>query len=317
MMNKITELIKKAKTIAILPHTSEDADAVGSSYALKLALLGMGKDVECYFSGEPEEHIEFLGKNYKLLGDNTQAVDLAIAIDTADIERLGNRKAIFESAQNTALIDHHATNKGFADANFIDSKSPATGEIIYELLTRMDVKLTREIAVNLYAAISGDTGSFKYSNVRPRTLEITAELLKYDINHAEIARKMYDNEPLASVKFKGYLMQNIEGYCNGMLNIVAVDNKTFEKFGVLEKNSGDIVNIPRAVRGCEIAVSIRETAEKIKISFRSQGKFDVSLLAQKFGGGGHKMAAGASQTEKGLEEVKLEIIKVCEEVLNG
>ncbi len=317
-MNNIIDLIKEAETIAILGHDSEDADSVGSCYAAKLAFLTIGKTVECYFSDIPEIRLGFLGNNYILFDEgNVPEVDLCLCIDCADVARIGKRKAIFDTAKHTACIDHHQTNVGFAEENYIDSKAAAAGEIIFELIRKMRINLTAEMAENLYAAISADTGSFKYSNVRPRTMEIICELLKLSIDHARIARHLYDTEPLSVIKFKGEIMNNIEQYFGGKLNIVTATCELLSKYSVLEKDSGDIVNIARAVEGCEIAVSIRETDEKIKISFRSNGIYNVSEIAEHFGGGGHMMAAGASQSFKSVEDVKKEIIKVCEEVLNG
>lgn len=317
-MNNLVNIIKKANTIAILGHDSEDADSVGSCYAAKFALLGLGKDVECYFSDVPEKRLAFLGQNYVLFDEeNVPEVDLCICIDCADALRIGKRKAIFDAAKHTACIDHHKTNAGFAEINYIDSKAPAAGEIIYELLCEMGIKLTEKIAENLYAAISSDTGSFKYSNVRPRTMEIIGELLKIGIDHAWIARCLFDTEPLNVIKFKGEIINGIEQYLNGKLNVVTATKDLLLKYSLEEKDSGDIVNIARGVEGCEIAVSIRETDEKIKISFRSNGKYGVSAIAEHFGGGGHIMAAGASQTGKTIDEVKKEVIKVCEDVLNG
>lgn len=317
-MNSVIDLIKKADTIAILGHDSEDADSVGSCYATKLALIGMGKKAECYFSDVPEIRLEFLGKNFILYDENNiPKVDLCLCLDTADLTRIGKRKTIFEAAKMTACIDHHETNKGFANANYIDADAPAAGEIIYTLLCEMGAIITKEIARNLFAAISADTGSFKYSNVRPGTMEIVAELLKLDINHAEIARKLFDTEPLSVVKFKGEIMNNVEQYLGGKLNIVTASRELLSKYDVKEKDSGDIVNIARGVEGCEVAVSVREADDRIKISFRSNGKYSVSEIAARFGGGGHKMAAGASQKNKSISEVKEEVIKVCEEIING
>ncbi len=317
-MNSVIDLIKKADTIAILGHDSEDADAVGSCYAAKLAFLDMGKKAECYFSDIPEMRLDFLGKSFLLYDENSiPKVDLCLCLDTADLTRIGKRKAIFDLAKMTACIDHHQTNVGFADANYIDAKAPATGEIVYELLCKMGVLVTKEIARNLYAAISSDTGSFKYSNVRPKTMEIVSELLKLQINHAEIARNLFDKEPLSLIKFKGEIMNNIEQHLCGKLNVVIASKELFSKYDVKEKDSGDIVNIARGVDGCEVAVSVRETDEKIKISFRSNGKYNVAEIAARFGGGGHAMAAGASQRGKSLLEVKNEVIKVCEEFING
>ncbi len=317
-MNKVIELIKKANSVVILSHDSEDADAVGSSFATRLALLGMGKDVECIFSEIPESRIRFLGDDYSVFDENNiPEADLCLCLDCGDIKRIGKRKAIFDAAKTTACIDHHHTNVGFCDADFIDSKAPATGEILYNLFARMGIEITQDIARQLYAAISSDTGSFKYSNVRPETFTIAAELIKKDIDHAEIARKLFDTEDLKVVKFKGHLMNNLEQYFDGKLNIVLAPDSLITEYGIEEKDTGDIVNIPRGVSGCEIAVSIREAKDKIKLSFRSNGKYHVSTLAEKFGGGGHIMAAGAAVRNKSMEQIKEEVIKYCEEVLNG
>lgn len=317
-MNKVIDLIKKANSVVILAHDSEDADAVGSSFAARLALLGMGKDVQCVFSETPEERIRFLGDDYKVFDESDiPEADLCLCLDCGDVNRIGKRKAIFEKAKTTACIDHHHTNVGFCDADFIDSKAPATGEILYNLFIEMGVEITKDIARELYAAISSDTGSFKYSNVRPETFLIASELIKKDIDHAEIARKLFDTENLKTIKFKGHLMNSLEQYFDGKLNIVMAPDSLISEYGIEEKDTGDIVNIPRAVKGCEIAVSIREAKEKNKISFRSNGKYDVSKLAEKFGGGGHIMAAGAAFRSKTIDQVKEEVIKYCEEIFNG
>jgi len=317
-MNKVIELIKKANSVVILSHDSEDADAVGSSFATLLALKQMGKKVECIFSEIPEERIRFLGDDYSVFDENkiTEA-DLCLCLDCGDLNRIGKRKAIFEAAKTTACIDHHHTNEGFCDADYIDSKAPATGEILYNLFTEMGVEITQDIASLLYAAISSDTGSFKYSNVRPETFAIAAELIKKNIDHAGIARKLFDTEDLKTIKFKGHLMNSLEQYFGGKLNIVMAPDALISEYGIEEKDTGDIVNIPRAVKGCEIAVSIREAKDKNKISFRSNGKYDVSKLAEKFGGGGHIMAAGAAFRSKTIYQVKEEVIKYCEEIFNG
>ena len=317
-MKKIIELIKKSDNICILAHESEDADAIGSSYALKLALITMGKTAEVYLSEDISGTLSFMGRDYLLYKEgNAPTYDLCICLDCADIFRIGKRHEIFEKATHTICIDHHETNIGFAEENYIEADSPATGEIIYNLLKEMHIEITREIARHLYCAISTDTGSFKYSNVRPSTMNVVGELLKLDIDHAELSRLLYDTEELSVIKFKGKLMENILQYADGKLCVVCVREKDLKSLGITERDASDVVNIPRAVKGCEISVSIREAGEKIKLSFRSNGKYSVSAIAEKFSGGGHAMAAGASQTGKTLDEVLLEVVKICEEVING
>lgn len=317
-MKSVIELIKKAESIVILAHDNEDADAIGSSYAVRDALISMGKKATVYLSCEIVGYLSFMGTDYCLLDENNiPEADLCLCLDCADIDRIGKRRVIFDNAKHTACIDHHRTNPGFAEANYIEADSPATGEIIYNMLVEMGEEITQEIAKNLYAAISTDTGSFQYSNVRPSTMLIIAELLKKDIDHAEISRLLYDTKEIGVIKFKGHLMQNIQSYLGGKLNIVCVKKAELSEYGIAERDANDVVNIPRAVKGCEIAVSIREDGEKIKLSFRSNGKYSVSEIAEHFGGGGHTMAAGAAQSGKSLDEVKREVIRVCEEVING
>lgn len=316
-MEKVIKLIEDAKSIAILAHDNEDADAIGSSYALRLALISVGKKVDVYLSEDIISYLAFMGRDYRLLGEDVPEYDLCLCLDCADIFRIGERKAIFDKAKATACIDHHETNDGFADANYVDAKAPATGEIIYKLLGEMGIGLNSEIAKNLYAAISTDTGSFQYSNVRPETMNIIAELLKLDIDHAQINRLLYDTKDLGVIRFKGRLMENIRQYAGGKLNVVCVKSDELSEFGVAERDANDVVNIPRSVKGCEIAVSIREAGSKIKLSFRSNGKYSVSKIAEHFGGGGHAMAAGAAQSGKTIDEVLSEVVKVCEDVING
>lgn len=317
-MNDAIKLILNAQKISIIAHEDEDADSVGSCFAMRIALLNMGKDAKCYFSAPLEQHIKFMGDNYAVFDENADyTADLCICLDCADIGRTGRRIKIFESAENTLLIDHHETNTGFAKVNVIDAKASATGEMLYCMFSEMGIDINTDIAKNLYASISADTGSFKYSNVTEKTMRIAGELIGKGINHAEIARLLHDTDSIGAIRCKAQIMQNIEDYFGGRLTIVTASDTLFEKFGITERDSGDIVNIARAAEGCEIAVSIRETSEKIKISFRSNGDMSVSKAAQKFGGGGHSKAAGAKVTGKSAEEVKKEVIAVIGELLNG
>lgn len=317
MKNKFLELINAADSIAILAHDNEDADAVGSCNAMKHALFTLGKSAVCIFSDTLEHRLTFMDEGYSVFDGKVPEFDLCICLDCADPSRLGKRLSIFEKAKSTVLVDHHITNIGFADVNIIDAKAPATGEVLYVLFSEMGIKMNTDIARNLYAAISSDSGSFKYSNVRPQTLVIASELLKYDIDHAGIARRLYDTETVAMMRFKGYLMNNIKEYLGGKVTVVCAPGSLLKEYNINEKDTGDIVNIPRMVEECEIAISIREYSDKIKISFRSNGKYNVAEISAKMGGGGHDMSAGASVCGKSIDEVENMVLQICEEVING
>lgn len=316
-MNDVIEHILKADKISIIAHEDEDADSVGSCFAMQLALKSLGKTAACYFSAPLEKRIAFMGSDYTVFDENADyAADLCICLDCGDIKRLGNRIKVFESAKDTLSIDHHETNTMFAKVNYVDAKASATAEILYSLFCRMGIGIDKDIAKNLYAAISSDTGSFKYSNVTPKTMQVAGELLLTGINHSEIANNLHDTDELCVIKLKAELMQNIEDFFDGQLTVVTANDTLFKKYGVTERDSGDIVDIARAVKGSKIAVSIRETQDKIKISFRSNCEKSVSGIAKSFGGGGHAKASGAKITGKTADEVKKEIVKAVGELLN-
>ena len=317
MMNDAIELILKSHKINIIAHEDEDADSVGSCFAMKLALKSLGKDAECCFSAPTEKRLAFLGGDYTVFDENADyTADLCICLDCGDIKRTGSRIKVLKSARNTLSIDHHETNTNFAGVNLVDAKAAATAEILYTLFCEMGIGIDKAIAENLYAAISADTGSFKYSNVTPKTMQIAGELILTGINHAQTARFLHDMDDIGVIKCKAELAQGLESYFDGRLTVVTANDALFKKYGISERDSGDIVNIARSVRGCEIAVSIRETDGKIKVSFRSNGEKSVSQIAMLFGGGGHAKAAGAKITGKTADEVKQDIISAVGELLN-
>ncbi len=315
-MENIIKAIKNAETVAILGHISEDADSVGSSLAMQYALEKMGKTADIIFSGELEARLGFMNAKAIFKEEAKAEYDLCLCLDSGDMKRLGDRVEIFEKAKSTASIDHHITNTEFAEFNYVVPDASATGEILYDVIAALGIDMDRTIAEYLFIAIASDTGSFKYSNVSPKTLRITAELLEQGIDNAYLSRMLFDTEFEAVMHFKGQLMSRVETYYDGRLAVLAVDKTEFEKNGVLERDMGDIVNIARMVQGAEIAVSVRETEEKVKVSFRSNGKYDVGEIAMHFGGGGHKMASGAASSKLGFVEMKEKIIEFCGDLFN-
>lgn len=316
-MEKLLNVIRNAEKIAVIGHISEDADSVGSSLAAKNVLEHMGKKADVIFSAPLEKRLNFIKADGILLRETkTEEYDLCLCLDCGDLGRLGERKSVFDKAKATASIDHHITNTYFADENYVVADAAATGEILFDVFKALGAEIDKKTAEYLFIAIASDTGSFKYSNVSPKTMRVAAELLECGIDNAYISRMLFDTETEKAMHFRGKLMSDVETFFGGRLSLIGVKSSEFEKFGVSEKDMGDIVNIARMVAGCEIAVSIRETKEKIKLSFRSNGKYDVGTLAQSFGGGGHKMASGAAVENGDFETVKKKVTEVCGELFN-
>lgn len=311
-MQKIISLIKNASKIAILGHINEDADSVGTSLAAKCVFEGMGKKADLFFSGPLENRLNFINTKDAIFfdGNFNADYDLCFCVDCGAVERLGERQAIFNSCPHTISVDHHMTNTNFAEENYVLPDASSAGEVIFDVFCELGVTLSKEIAEYLFIAIASDSGSFKYSSVSPKTMQITAKLLECSIDNAYISRMLFDTEPKAVMQFNGYIMSQIETFSDDKVSIIAVDKDCFNRFGVLEKDTGDIVNIARKVAGCEVAVSIRELDDRIKLSFRSNS-IDSAKIAGQFGGGGHKYASGATLIGADFAEVKEQVIKAC------
>ena len=203
--HEIAGAINQANRIAILSHIRPDCDAIGSQLALALSLQQMGKEVSAWNEDGLPESFRFLEKSDLIHQppNEPEEFDLAIALDTASQQRLGTALHAIRHADQWINIDHHASNPGYGDFVYIDTVAPATGQIVYEFLRAENLPLSRAAADALYAAISTDTGSFRYSNTTARTFEIAAELIRSGINAAAIANKLYESYPKRRVQLLG------------------------------------------------------------------------------------------------------------------
>lgn len=313
-MKQVAELIKKSEKAVILPHINADGDAVGASMAMKEMLSLLGISAEIYTDEPVEERLGFIADGIKVYDGTVCDFDLCIVLDCGDSDRLGRRAEVMEKAKTTVCIDHHRTNKGFGDACVIIPEASATGEILFDLCSELGVTMTRDVARYIYSAILSDTGGFAYSNTTVKTFAIASELVKYDINHAEIARLMFDTVDINSELIKAELTKEIKSYCDGKIRAVCATCEICEKFGVDVEEIEGLVDIPRRIRGTEIAVAIKDHRDHVRVSLRSNEYADVSKVAMTFGGGGHMRASGCT-IDKSVDEALADIIKACEEAL--
>ncbi|MGN0107125.1 MAG: bifunctional oligoribonuclease/PAP phosphatase NrnA [Hominilimicola sp.] len=315
-MQAVIDKIKKAKSVAVFPHVNEDPDALGSCFAFAKALRKMGKKATIYVSGRVEARLAFIGADYVMYHKGiAHDHDLCACLDCGDIERITERKALFEEIGNSVNIDHHLTNTRFADANYVDGKASATGEILFAMFGKMGVEIDDEIAKDLYTAICSDTGCFKYSNVTPKTMRTAADLLEYNFDHAELARLLFDCESLAATKLKAEVTEGIKSYADGKISLVSLDETLGEKYGISKEDIPNLVDIPRRIEGTEIAVCIKRVTEGFRINLRSNGKSDVAKVATEFGGGGHVKAAGATLHSDTAAEAEKAVVEACMKAL--
>jgi phosphoesterase RecJ-like protein len=301
-IEEIKEYVGKAKTILILTHEDPDGDAIGSSLALMHGLKKIGKQVEIVI---PKRNLlyKFL-PGFDLIKEEVEEneVDLCFALDCSDIERVRDCRKYFENAKKTIVIDHHITNQNFGDVNYINAVASSTCQNLLIIFSELGIEIDRGIAECIYTGILADTGAFRY-NVQAETFEFVAMLLETGIETANIYRLLFDVISEKRVRLLGKALNTLELYENGKIAITNISNEDLTQLGSDEGDQENIVNFGRNIEGVEVSVFIREKNNKFKISLRSNEYVDVSQIAAKYLGGGHKKAAGFEIDMK-LEEIK-------------
>lgn len=310
VLDEIVSVLEKADNIAILPHIEADGDAIGSCLALALSLKKAGKKVKVLMEEDVPVVYGFLPgiELAEVYTVDYTVYDVVMALDTGDMGRMGYRKEIFDKGDVTVNIDHHSTNSEFADYNFVQTSSSATGEIIYQLLKMMKLELTPETAACLYTAITTDTGGFRYSNTTSLTHQIAADLINHGAVVADISQKVFDTVSYAKVKLTGLAANTLELFEKGKVSVIYITPGMMKEAGALEEDCDGIVNLGRSIRGVQVALMLRQWEDnEVKVNLRSNGSFDVASLASMYAGGGHKKAAGCI-VKGNLEEVKNKLL---------
>ncbi len=321
--------VKKAKSVLLHCHPSSDPDSVGSALAMKYVLEGMGKDVTI-IQGDSELPAAFLHfpgateivkKNFFEI--NLKDFDLFIIQDSGSKEMISRVKPIrFPLKIKSIVIDHHASNRGYGDINLIVNTYPATCQILFELFHTWKVKITENIAKNLFIGMYTDTGGFKYPGTSTQTFNIAAELVKIIPDFPELISEMENSNEPADLRFQGLALDSIQTFLDGKLALSIIPLASLHERNIpLENVHGDLISpILKTVTEWYITGILVETEPNIiKMSFRSKNSniYNVSKLAVALGGGGHKAAAGAILNMSIEDAKKLVVEKVNELFFRG
>jgi len=317
-LDQIGRVLRENERFAVLSHIRPDGDALGSQLALALSLQQLGKKVRVWNEDGMLEKYSFLPRADLLTKPPHAAedVDVAIALDTAIQNRLGTAFTAVRSAKIWINIDHHLSNPGYGDLVHVDPTAPATGQIIFDLIKSQDFPFDREIAENLYAAISTDTGSFQYPKTSARTFEVAAELVCTGIDVGQLSQQLYENYPRRRVELLRELLRTMRFERDGRVASFSLSLQTAAELQVLPEDNEGLIDHLRAIRGVIVAVFFEELADgKVRVSMRSKSDaVDVCAICQKFGGGGHTLAAGA-RVRGTLAEVERNVLEeICDVV---
>lgn len=297
IMENAIKMIKKSNSIYVASHINPDGDNVGSTLALVMALKKMNKDVTPLLTGEIPSDYKFLPKIdlYEDYSGDLHPIDLFIAVDSADADRLGINKPLLDVSKNILNIDHHISNTNFGMINLVDDKASATGELIYHLIKAMGIEIDIDIATCLYTAISTDTGSFIYDNVTDQTHEIIADLIRVGIDKSDINIQLYGSRSMEKTKLFIKSLSTLKLFNDNKIAIVQVSQKMLEDTGTTLDDTEGIISFVREIESVEVACILKESEElKTKISMRSKKYINVSDIAANFNGGGHIRAAGGT-----------------------
>jgi phosphoesterase RecJ-like protein len=284
--------------VAIAAHVRPDGDAVGSVMGLALSLQAAGKTVYALLEDGVPSNLTFLPEVATILTPPYAdfEIDVAVALDTATHERLGEHtKAALARAPLLIDIDHHPANPGYGQLNHVDGAQPAVGQIVYELIKAGGFPLTDAVLQHLYTAIITDTGSFQFSSTTARTHEIVAEMLKAGLDTARLARLIYQTHPVRRLQLLRAMLNEMDIRSEGRIASWKFTRQLMDEVQVQSGDTEGLIDTLRMIDSVITAVIFEEMPDgKIRVSSRSKDeRLDVSAVCAQFGGGGHRMAAGA------------------------
>ena len=288
--------ILKRRRFVLTSHVRPDGDAIGSQLAMAHALRHLGKEVRIVNrDAAPAPLRVFPGVGDIEIAERVDDPgDCVIVMESGDLSRTGVAGLDEGFIIN---IDHHVGNTMFGAVNWFDLSAAACGEMVFDLVRELGVPLTHDIAVHVYVAILTDTGSFHYSNITPRTFEISRLCIEAGVDPSAVARSVFDSNSLGRLRLFGAVLSRMQLDASGRLATMYVDQRLAAECGGTYEDTEGLINQPLTVKEIQAVVFFKELGPRDwRISMRSKGAVDINAVAKEFGGGGHKNASGCSAT---------------------
>lgn len=309
-LEQLKNLIDEADEIGVVSHVNPDGDNLGSSLGLARALRNYGKSVDVLGHDSVDDYLKFLPDLEYYKNDYKDSYDLLLILDASEFDRIGDAQPVARNSKKTAVIDHHLGGKITSDLNIIHPDAPATCQLIYEIVDRLDLPLDEKTASLLFTGIVTDTGRFMYYGTNRETFDIAGKLIDAGADKDFIYQALYQNKPIKTLKFETDLIANAEFIDNKVFAIASKEK--VDEFGVQMGDSEHVVNILRDLEGIEVSMLLKEYGNgEYKVSMRSKG-IDIAKVARENGGGGHVNASGFTIFDDSLESAAnkaLEILK--------
>ena len=335
-MNKeLVKAIQASDNIVLATHIRPDGDALGSLFGFADILASLGKQVVCYLEEPVSDQYSFLPAPAVIETDLDKILSFVgqcginiagICLDCGDVSRLGRSGTALKKIAPFMVIDHHQGNNGFGDITWIEPGRSATGEMIFDLALELfagaednkERQISKNAAICLYTAIVTDTGSFQYDSTTAHTFAVAGQLVAAGVNPAHISQSLYDTASFGRMQLMQRVLATLESFFDGRVAFIQVSQQMLTDTGTDFEDCEGFINLPRSVVGVQVAVFLKESEtnpQQVSVSLRAKGECDVAKVAAKFGGGGHRNAAGFRKSGKTLNQVRDLLLPVLEKAL--
>lgn len=324
-LDELCARICQPRKTLIIYHVRSDADAIGSAFALREILRAMDIPAICACADDIPERLRFLTDGVQgsvLLEDGMELDhDRVISVDSASPSQLG---VLYDRLHKyiDIMIDHHATGTVYAD-NYIDPEASATGEIIYRAAKRLVEtgrlhEIPHRVINNIYAAISSDTGCFRFANASPRTFRCVAELIEAGADNVEINHRLFEAKTVKQIRAEGEAARRMQIHDGGKIASVTFPYSSKYSMSLSDEHLETIIDVPRSVSGVLVAFAVRQPEDKpvFRVSMRSSSDIDVAAICAQFGGGGHTRAAGCTVEAANVREAEETVLEAVRKQMN-
>jgi phosphoesterase RecJ-like protein len=319
----LVEMVSRQRRFLLTTHVRPDADGLGSQLALADALQRLGKEVRLVIASKFPPRYDFLDPHRRIEqfsppGTAWRDVDAVIILDTGTWNQLGELGALVkELSVPKIVIDHHLSQDDLGATRLVDTTSEATGRLVHEAIEALGVPLSPAAANYLFAAVAMDTGWFRHPNTTPATFELASALVRAGAQPTALYEELFENNSLPRLRLMGLVLDRLQVEQNGLVAHTEIRSGDYAATGAVPQDTEDLVNFTRSLAGVEVGLFFMEQPRGgVKVSFRARSRLDVAKVAERFGGGGHRLASGAV-IEGSLPEVRGRVLEAVRQALSA
>ena len=312
---RVIEALQQGRRFLVTSHPDPDGDAIGCMAAALLMLQGQGKEVVAFNPDPVPRRFRFLEGTDQFVRQlpEGEAFDTTVVMDCSPDRILDRTGLSPESLGKVIVVDHHKIHGSGGDVVYRDPEAASVGVLLFRIFRRMGLDLAT-VAEPLFCTVMSDTGSFRYQNTNPESMEVSAKLLERGVDTWRVASHLYEDHPANEVKLLGLVLGTLEMSEDGLCAALMVTPRMLSDTGCGQDVVDGMINYARGVEGAQVAILMRPGDGRVRVSLRSRGAVDVAAVAMQFGGGGHHNAAGFSRSEE-LAVVREELFEAVTALL--